>query len=365
MNADRFRRRLDAMVHATGTADVDAVVLAPSPDLAYLCGYDPMPFERPTLLVVRPDRDPTMLVPRLEVPLAEASPASDVARIVGWSDGDDPYARAAALLEGSTRVAIGDRTWALHVLGLQRAVPASFSSASPIVGALRAVKDADELDALRRAGAAADRTFADIVTRPFAGRRETEVAADLAGLLVDHGHDRADFTIVASGPNAASPHHEPGERTIGAGDVVVMDFGGSLDGYFSDTTRTVVVGEPTAEQARVHDAVRRAQAAGTSAVRPGVAIQEVDRAARAVLVDAGLGDAFIHRTGHGIGMEVHEPPYAVEGDATELRPGMTFSVEPGAYLAGAFGVRIEDIVAVTDDGVEPLNDSPRDLTVVA
>jgi len=357
---------MSAAAGAAAEVGVDAVVIAPSPDLAYLCGYDPMPFERPTLLVIRPERDPAMLVPLLEVPLAAASPAGQVVEVVGWADGEDPYARATGLLGDARRVALGDRTWAVHLLGLQAASPdVPFSSASPIVGALRAVKDTDELDALRRAGAAADRVAADIVTRPFAGRRELDVAGDLAALLVEHGHTAADFTIVAAGPNAASPHHEPGERVIAGGDVVVMDFGGPLDGYFSDTSRTVVVGEPTDEQRRVHDAVRRAQAAGRAAVRPGIEIQEVDRAARAVLTDAGLGDRFIHRTGHGIGMEVHEPPYVVEGDVTVLRPGMTFSVEPGAYLDGAFGVRIEDIVAVTADGVQPLNDSPRDLLVVA
>lgn len=361
-----FERRMRAAADGAAAAGMVGIVIAPSPDLAYLCGYDPMPLERPTLLVLRPGVGPALLVPRLEAPLAMTSPAGDAIEMVPWSDGADPYAVAAGLLPGEGSVGIGDRTWGVHVLALQTALPGVvFTSAAPVVGALRAVKDEDELAALRRAGAAADRTFADIVAARFAGRAEREVAHDLAALLVHHGHTTAEFTIVASGPNGASPHHEPGERVIEQSDVVVMDFGGVLDGYCSDTTRTVVVGEPSREHLRVHDAVHRAQRAATATVRPSVPIQEVDRAARAVLVDAGLGERFIHRTGHGIGIEVHEPPYAVEGDLTPLRPGMTFSVEPGAYLDGAFGVRIEDIVAVTPDGVEELNRSPRDLTVVA
>jgi Xaa-Pro aminopeptidase len=356
-----FERRMTA----AAAAGEDAVVVAPSPDLAYLTGYDPIPFERPTLLVLRPGRSPVLLVPALEAPLAALAPAAEAFEVVVWRDGEDPYALAAGLLPGTGTVALADRTWAVHLLGLQAALPeVRFTSAAPVVGALRAVKDRDELSALRRAGAAADAAFTDIVEARFEGRTERELAADLAGLLVRHGHERADFTIVASGPSGASPHHEPAGRVIERGDVVVMDFGGPLDGYYSDTTRTVVVGEPSPEQARVHDAVLRAQRAARDVVRPGVAIQEVDRAARAVLTEAGLGERFIHRTGHGIGLEVHEPPYAVEGDTTELRAGMTFSIEPGAYLPGDFGVRIEDIVAVTADGVEPLNDSPRDLTVV-
>jgi D-alanyl-D-alanine dipeptidase len=256
--------------------------------------------------------------------------------------------------------------WATHVLGLQRRLPeAAFSSASPVMGALRAVKDEQELEALRRAGRAADETFRRILGMPFRGRSEEDVSHDLADLLVEHGHRRADFTIVASGPNAASPHHEPGGRTIQPRDAVVMDFGGELAGYFSDTTRTVTVDEPPQGFEDAYAVVREAQETAVRAVRPGLEAQEVDRAARSIVDAAGFGDRFIHRTGHGIGLEVHESPYLVEGDRTALEPGMTFSVEPGVYLEGRFGIRIEDIVAVTADGVERLNRSSRELQVVA
>jgi Xaa-Pro aminopeptidase len=290
----------------------------------------------------------------------------DRLQLVTWRDGSDPYEAAARLLIGAGRIAVADRLWAVHLIGLQRELPqASFSAAAEVLGRLRAVKDAEELQALRRAGRAADETFRQILELPFQGRREEEVADDLADLLVRNGHARAEFTIVASGPNGASPHHEPGGRTILPRDAVVMDFGGELAGYFSDTTRTVVVGEPPEGFADAYQVVREAQAAGIEAVRPGIRAEEVDRAARAIVEAAGYGERFIHRTGHGIGLELHEPPYMVEGDETVLELGMTFSVEPGVYLEGRFGIRIEDIVTVTEDGADRLNRSTRDLQVVS
>ncbi len=254
----------------------------------------------------------------------------------------------------------------MHVLGLQQRLPGSgYVSMTEALPLLRAVKDDEELARMAAAGAAVDAAFTDLLELRFAGRKETDVAADLAELLLRHGHSRVDFTVVASGPNGANPHHETGERVIEEGDMVVLDFGGLRDGYSSDTTRTVHVGEPTDEERAVHELVRRAQQAGFEAVRPGVACEEIDRAARAVIAEAGYGDRFIHRTGHGIGLSTHEPPYLVEGETRPLEPGMCFSVEPGIYLAGRFGVRIEDIVTVTEDGGRRLNTTPRELAIVA
>ena len=229
---------------------------------------------------------------------------------------------------------------------------------------LRAVKGPDELERLAAAGAAADATFLEIVELPFEGRLETEVAADLARLLREHGHEQVDFTVVGSGPNGANPHHEAGDRRIQHGDTVVLDFGGLMYGYGSDTTRTVTVGQPTQVVREVHEVVRRAQQAAFEAVRPGVPCQEIDRVARAVITEAGYGERFIHRTGHGIGVTTHEPPYMIEGEVRTLRPGMCFSIEPGIYLSGRFGVRIEDIVTVTDTGGRRLNNTDRHLRVV-
>ena len=367
MTADHETRRVRLAAEAAEER-LDAVVVAPSPDLVYLTGYGPPLLPRLTLLIVRPDGDVRLVVPELERPLALASSAGqelDPDAIVGWRDGEDPYAVVSAMLPADGRVAIGDRTWASHVLALQRAAPGlSLEPASPIIGRLRAVKDPEELGALRRAGRGADETFRQICGLRFLGRREEEVAADLAELLVEHGHARAEFTIVGSGPNSASPHHKPSGRTILPRDVVVLDFGGELGGYFSDTTRTVVVGEAPAGFAEVYSLVQEAQDAAVRAVRPGVAAQEIDRVARRIIDDAGYGERFFHRTGHGIGLEVHEPPYIIEGDETILTPGMTFSIEPGVYLEGRFGVRIEDIVAVTADGVERLNRSTREVQTV-
>jgi Xaa-Pro aminopeptidase len=358
-----YARRLARAAGEAAAAGASALVIAPSPDLAYLTGYDPPPLERPTLLVVRPDRLPALVVPMLERPLAERAAAAAELELVPWRDGEDPHALTAGLLPAGT-VLVGDRARAVDVLALQRAAPGrSWSSAAPVVGAMRARKDPAELDALRRAARAADASLADLLGTRLIGRRELDVAADLATLLVAHGHASAAFTIVASGANAASPHHEPTTRTLADGDALVLDFGGVLDGYCSDTTRTVALGAPTPRLQQIHAIVSEAYEAAVAVVRPGIAIEEVDRAARAVIDQAGYGERFFHRTGHGIGLEVHEPPYAAAGDRTILEPGMTFSVEPGIYLDGELGVRIEDIVAVTAEGVEALNRSPRTLRV--
>jgi D-alanyl-D-alanine dipeptidase len=229
---------------------------------------------------------------------------------------------------------------------------------------LRAVKEDEELERLAAAGAAADATFEQIASVRFAGRRESEIAADLAGFLRENGHSEVDFTVVGSGPNGANPHHEMSERTIEEGDMVVLDFGGIKDGYGSDTTRTVHVGEPTDEEREVYETVRRAQQTAFEAVRPGIECQEIDRAARQVIADAGYGQYFIHRTGHGIGLSGHEDPYIVEGNEALLEPGMAFSIEPGIYLPGRHGARIEDIVVITDDGIERLDLLPRELVVL-
>jgi Xaa-Pro aminopeptidase len=249
---------------------------------------------------------------------------------------------------------------------LPRLPTTAFRRAVEIVGPLRERKDATEIAALAAAGAAADRVAAQLQggELPLLGRTEAQVSTDLSQRLIAEGHDKVNFAIVAAGANAASPHHHAADRVIRAGEAVLLDFGGTMAGYCSDITRCVSIGEPAQEVADAYAVLHAAQAAGVAAGLVGVPCEEVDGAARRVIADAGYGEYFIHRTGHGIGREVHEPPYAVEGDPTVLEPGMTFSVEPGIYLDGRFGVRIEDIVAVTDDGVERLNRSSRELRVV-
>ncbi|MFF9485214.1 aminopeptidase P family protein [Streptomyces sp. NPDC014676] len=364
--ADDYEARMERAARQAADAGLAGLLVAPGPDLVWLTGYTPTAVtERLTLLVLAAGRDPVLVVPTLEAPDAEHAPGASVLTLRDWTDGKDPYAATAALLDADGRFGISDNAWAMHLLGLQKALPGtSYASLTEALPMLRAVKDAAELELLAAAGAAADAAFEEIRQVSFAGRRETDVAADLAALLRRFGHSQVDFTIVASGPNGANPHHEIGDRVIERGDMVVLDFGGLKDGYGSDTSRTVHVGEPTDEERRVHDLVREAQEAGFRAVRPGAACQDVDRAARAVIAGAGYGEYFIHRTGHGIGVTTHEPPYMIEGEEQPLVPGMCFSVEPGVYLPGRFGVRIEDIVTVTEDGGRRLNNTAREMVIV-
>ncbi|MEV5349784.1 aminopeptidase P family protein [Streptomyces achromogenes] len=361
-----YRARMDRAVRSAADDGLAGLLVAPGPDLVWLTGYTPTAItERLTVLVLAPGRDPVLVVPTLEAPDAEQTPGAPALTLRDWTDGTDPYAVTAGLLDDRGRFGISDNTWAMHLLGLQRTLPGtSYAALTDALPMLRAVKDKAELDLLAAAGAAADQAFEEIRKLPFAGRRESDVGRDLAGLLRRFGHEQVDFTIVGSGPNGANPHHEVGDREIRPGDMVVLDFGGLKDGYGSDTTRTVHVGEPTEEERRVHDVVRAAQEAGYQAVRPGAACQDVDRAARAVITDAGYGPYFIHRTGHGIGVTTHEPPYMIEGEEQPLVPGMCFSVEPGIYLPGRFGVRIEDIVTVTEDGGRRLNNTTREMVTV-
>ncbi|MFF0446612.1 aminopeptidase P family protein [Streptomyces sp. NPDC004609] len=364
--AEDYRARMSRAARAADEAGLAGVLVAPGPDLVHLTGYrPPAATERLTLLVLVAGRDPVLVVPALEAPDAAKAVGAPVLTLRDWTDGRDPYALTAPLLGASGRFAVSDNTWAMHLLGLQRALPSSsYVALTDALPMLRAVKDAHELERLAAAGAAADATYEEIVKLRFAGRKETEVARDLASLLRQFGHSQVDFTVVGSGPNGANPHHEAGDRTIGHGDMVVLDFGGLMEGYGSDTTRTVHVGEPAPAEQHIHDVVREAQEAGVASVRPGVACQEVDRAARAIIEEAGYGDLFIHRTGHGIGVTTHEPPYMIEGEEQPLVPGMCFSVEPGIYLPGRFGVRIEDIVTVTEDGGRRLNNTRREMALV-
>jgi Xaa-Pro aminopeptidase len=363
-----LRARLDRAGEAAGAAGVDALLLAPGSDLRYLLGGSGTSFERLTCLVLPAGRPPVLVVPKLEAPGYDAVPAGELGlEIATWVDAEDPYALVASLTGGASRVALGDQLPALHVLGLRRALPAAEQVlAGPIVRELRMRKDAAEVAALRKAGAAIDRVHARMAEFVSVGRTEAAAGADIAAAIVEEGHTSADFVIVGSGPNGASPHHALSERVLEAGDVVVVDIGGPVaEGYCSDSTRTYVLGEPRdADVAGTYAVLQAAQRAAVTAVRPGVRAEDVDAAARTIIADAGFGEYFIHRTGHGIGLDVHEDPYIVAGNAVALEEGMAFSVEPGIYQPGRWGARIEDIVVVTADGVEPLNTRPHELTVL-
>ena len=342
-----------------------ALLLAPGSDLTYLSGYRMGSSERLTCLVLANDGTATLVLPELESSRA-ASAAPDLAQRT-WSETADPYALAASLVPPAGAVGVSDQMWAAFVLRLQATLPGrDLRVSSEVTRGLRMRKDPAELAALRAVSAAADRAYLRALDLEFAGRTERDVGADLAALLRDEGHDEVMFTIVGSGENGASPHHHTGARVIRDGDVVVLDFGGTRAGYGSDITRTVHVGDgPSDDAIRVHDTVRRAQEAGYLAARTGATAGSVDAAARAVTAEAGYGDLFIHRLGHGIGLDGHEHPYLVSGNDELLEPGMAFSIEPGIYLPGRFGVRIEDIAILGTDGVaEPLNVVDRSLAIV-
>jgi Xaa-Pro aminopeptidase len=366
--ADEFAGRMSRAVAAAAAEGLAGLLVAPGPDLVWLTGYRPTAItERLTLLLLAAGAPPTLVVPTLERPDAAAAPGAAALSILDWPDGADPYALVSPLLVADGRFGVSDSAWALHVLALQDARPDTrYRALTTCLPMLRAVKDGPELDRLAAAGAAADAAYGEILGVRFAGRREREVAADLADLLRRFGHEQVDFTVVGSGPNGANPHHEAGDRVIEPGDAVVLDFGGLMRGYGSDTTRTVVVGEPRdPDLRRVHEVVRHAQQAAFEAVRPGVPCQVIDRVARGVISAAGYGEWFVHRTGHGIGVTTHEPPYLVEGEEQPLVPGMCFSIEPGVYLPGRFGVRIEDIVTATATGGRRLNNTGHELRTVS
>lgn len=344
-----------------GEHGLDALLLSVGTDLPYLTGYEAMPLERLTMFVLTIE-EAVLVVPELEAPRVIAGPFE----VRPWGETEDPVAIVADLLAGAGSLGIGDHTWALFLLRLQDALgEARFVPAGTVMSELRLRKEPAEVELLRLAARATDRVAARLAETTMSTLTERELARQVAQWTVEEGHDVDAFKIVASGPNGASPHHEPTNRMIDDGDMVVIDFGGRLDGYCSDMTRTFVVGDPTAEQEAIYDIVQVAQRAGVDAVRPGAEAAHIDEAARRVIEEAGYGDRFIHRTGHGIGLDVHEEPYIVETNRSPVEPGMAFSIEPGIYLPGRFGVRIEDIVVVTQDGVEPLNQASHELQVVA
>ncbi|RKN41506.1 M24 family metallopeptidase [Micromonospora endolithica] len=357
-------RRLAVAQRATAAAGLDALLLTPGSDLRYLTGYDAHEGERLTCLVLPAEGEPTLIVPTLERPAAEAAPDTGV-RVVDHADGTDPYPLVVAALGGPVAaVGLADRMWAEQVLALRAALPGVAQRlASEVLRELRIRKSPAEVAALAEAGAAIDAVHRRMGQWLRPGRTEAEVAADIATAIRAAGHVRVDFVIVAAGPNGASPHHGTSDRPIGAGEPVVVDIGGTMaSGYRSDCTRTYTVGGPApAEFADYYAVLHEAQRAAVAAIRPGVSAEAVDAVARDVIADAGYGDAFLHRTGHGIGLDGHEEPYVVAGNRRPLEAGMAFSVEPGIYLAGRHGARIEDIVVCATRGVQRLNTTPTEL----
>ncbi len=377
----RFAERLTAARELAERAGLEAILVGVGADLRYLAGYPAMPLERLTMLVIPARGAWSLVVPRLEETPARLCPpaATGDLPVVTWEEGDDAHAQVAGLLRVApgavggrrVRIAVSDDLPARHLLPLQRHLPdAQFSVASAVLREQRMIKDPDEIALLTLAAHAADRVVAQIAGGRLVGRTEADVAEEVRGRLIAEGHDEALFAIVGSGLNSASPHHEASDRIIRAGEPIVLDIGGTLDGYGSDITRTLWVtgGDaargPDQRFRHLFGVLQGAQTAARAAVRPGIACEAVDAAARHPIEAEGFGDAFFHRTGHGIGLEGHEEPYIIGGNTEPLRAGMAFSVEPGIYLPGAYGARIEDIVVCGPDGPIELNEAPRELYVV-
>lgn len=377
----RFGERIDRARHLAAEIGLDALLVGVGPDLQYLAGYAAMPLERLTMLVIPAAGSATLVVPRLEAAPARGCPAAgaDDVRVVTWEETEDPVVLVGRLVtqaldrpvEGLARLAVSERLWALHVLRIEdRIRSARLETAGPVMRALRMIKDPDEIALLRLAAEAADRVVAQVAAGPLVGRTEADVAREVRDRLLAEGHELAEFSIVGSGPNSASPHHAASDRLIRPGEPIVLDIGGTLGGYGSDITRTLWVtgGDPAQgpdeEFRHLYGVLRAAHARATAAVRPGVPCDRIDAAAREVIAAEGYGEAFLHRTGHGIGLEAHEDPYLVAGNGEPLQAGMAFSVEPGIYLEGRYGARLEDIVVCDDDGPVVLNRAPLDLQVV-
>ena len=344
---------------------VDVLLLSLGADLPWLTGYHAMPLERLTMLVLPVDDHPTLVIPGLEAARVEHDP--NIFTMAPWAETESPIELVAALVGSRQTLAISDRCWSQFLVSLQDAMPGrKWRKSSQIVSPLRMRKDAAEIFALTAAGSAADRVAAQLHGGEIAliGRTEASVSADISNRLIAEGHDVVNFAIVASGPNAASPHHHAGDRLIEADEIVLCDFGGTMDGYCSDITRCVFTGEPPADVAEAYDVLMASNAAGVAAGTVGTPCQDVDRASRRVIDEAGFGQYFIHRTGHGIGMEEHEDPYMVEGNALPLAAGHAFSVEPGIYISGRWGMRLEDIVVATDEGPVALNEADHRLITV-
>ncbi|WP_067685755.1 M24 family metallopeptidase [Nocardia jejuensis] len=363
--AEVYGARLERAAELARTSHLDALLITPGPDLRYLIGSRAQSFERLTCLVIPASGEtPSVVIPKMELASLKESAAGELGLAVqDWVDGVDPYRIVKSVLNAGARTAVDDAMPALHLLPIAEQFGTVPVSATPVLRQLRMFKDASEIDALRRAGAAIDRVHARMGEWLRAGRTEAEVAADISAAIIEEGHTAAAFVIVGSGPHGADPHHEVSQRVIQDGDVVVVDIGGPVEpGYYSDSTRTYVLGDPDEEIAAQFAELERAQAASVAAVRPGVTAQSVDAAGRDVLTAAGIGQYFVHRTGHGIGLSVHEEPYIVAGNDLILEAGMAFSIEPGVYFPGYWGARIEDIVVVTEDGCESMNKRPHGLT---
>jgi Xaa-Pro aminopeptidase len=343
---------------------IDLLLLSLGLDLPYITGYNAMPLERLTMLVVPREGEARLVVPRMEA--ARVTPQPGVFEVHPWGETENPVEIVASLAQQAGRaetVAVGDQMWARFLVELLPLLPAAKYSRADVVTSMRMTKDAAEIAALKAAGAAVDRIAAQLQSGEIdlVGRTEADVSADLSDRIVAEGHQVTNFAIVAAGANAASPHHSASDRVIARDEILLCDFGGTMNGYCSDITRCVYLGTPPTEIADAYAVLHEAQRAAAIAGTVGTPCEEVDRVARRIIADAGYGEYFFHRTGHGIGLDAHEDPYIVEGNSLPLAAGHAYSVEPGIYIEGKWGMRLEDILVATDDGPVPMNLANHEL----
>lgn len=362
MNEMTYTRRLDAAQSVLKDSGIDRLLLGPSADLTYLTGIHAHVSERLNLLVLPAEGEPAMVVPGLEAPLIHDG--SGRVSLHTWSDADNPAQLAAGLIGEAATIAVGNKTWAAFLLRLQGLVKASWQEGDAVLRDLRMCKDAEEIAALDEAGRLTDEAWMLFVNSgAISGMTEIQALKKLLAISEEVGLTTPNG-IIGSGPNSASPHHGGNDRVISVGDAMVFDWGGTIDGYYSDVTRSAHVGMPGEEYRKVYDIVNDANQATFDVVKPGVELQELDRAARGLITEAGYGEYFVHRVGHGLGLEIHEEPYLVEGNAMPMQVGMVFSDEPGIYIPGRFGVRIEDAVVCEETGGRRMNLSTHELFIL-
>ena len=367
-SADVYAQRLHAAQKAAADKGIDLLLIGTGPDFAYLTGSWVSSHERLTVLVVPQRGTAWIAAPNTDITDIKAAPVGELdVELRGWNDGEDPYKLALhGAGDGLGKVALGQSLTADHVLRFQDLLPrAGYELATYALAELFTRKDEAEIAELRKAGRAIDAVHAQVPQLLQAGRTEAEVAHELEKLILRE-HSIIDFVIVGSGPNGANPHHSFSDRVLAEGEPVVVDIGGTLpSGYHSDCTRTYVVGGDFSKAPQdfqdAYAVLADAQAAGRAAAHPGSTAADIDAIARQAISAAGWGDYFVHRTGHGIGLSTHEEPFIMEGNDLALEEGMAFSIEPGIYLEGKWGMRLEDIVVLTNDGYESLNQAPRDV----
>ncbi len=360
-----YEARIERVRAVMAARGVDALLLSVGHDLPYLTGYHAMPLERLTMFVLPREGKASLIIPKLEAPRVVEMPT--VFTLLPWRETEDPVALTHKCLGNARTIAVGDQMWARFLVELLAHRPsATYVRAQLVMSALRAMKDQAEIEALIAVGAAADRVAVQLQSGdiPLVGRTEAQVSADISTRLIAEGHDKVNFAIVAAGENAASPHHHPGSRVIQRNEIVLCDFGGTMNGYCSDITRCVFLGDIPRDVAEAYAVLKKAQAVGVSSAVVGETCESVDAHTRSVIEQAGYGEYFVHRTGHGIGMEEHEDPYMVSGNTEIIAPGHAFSVEPGIYIPGKWGMRLEDIVVATADGPLPMNKVNHDLVAI-